>query len=291
MIHEGLRNQGYRSVKQIASTYRRRGYFVVVPGQVPPDIQELQPDLVLRNDEETVVVEVKDPTRVHDSRLEKLAEAVGRHEGWQLHLIWLGDIPSGTPTPKQIRAVASRAREVAKVDWTAALLLGWSAMEAALDQLLERKVEGDQLERQLSHSPLAKVSQAESLGIISEPLFDILTQAGELRNLAAHGRTMSEPGDLPQVVSELLDAVELLTKEGYASPDQMVDWFLANYEDPVERVPYVSAEGGYQYYAGGPYDAEEVLTQEFPDSTTRDVSEAVRELENDAVEWVKRGDY
>jgi hypothetical protein len=34
------------------------------------------------------------------------------------------------------------------------------------------------------------------------------------------------------------------------------DWFFAHYEDPVEICPYESAEGGYQYLWGGPYDTE-----------------------------------
>ena len=40
----------------------------------------------------------------------------------------------------------------------------------------------------------------------------------------------------------------------------MEPWFYQNFEDPAEKTPYVSAEGGYQWIWGGPYDASEVLS-------------------------------
>ena len=45
--------------------------------------------------------------------------------------------------------------------------------------------------------------------------------------------------------------------------DQMEVWFRANFEDPAERTPYESAEGGYIWIWGGPYDAEEELRTQF----------------------------
>ena len=44
---------------------------------------------------------------------------------------------------------------------------------------------------------------------------------------------------------------------------RMRTWFLDNYEDPVEHCPYESAEGGYQFIAGGPHDPHRVLEAEF----------------------------
>lgn len=40
-------------------------------------------------------------------------------------------------------------------------------------------------------------------------------------------------------------------------------WFRNSYEDPAERTPYESREGGYQWIWGGPYDALEELESEF----------------------------
>src|SRR5438094_609634 len=68
--------------------------------------------------------------------------------------------------------------------------------------------------------------------------------------------------------------------------DVMRHWFNANYEDPVENTPYESAEGGYIYIWGGPYDPREELDGEFgeviPDEL---IEELASELRNIAWEW------
>ena len=68
--------------------------------------------------------------------------------------------------------------------------------------------------------------------------------------------------------------------------DKMHTWFLARYEDPVERCPYESAEGGYQFIHGGPYDAREVLEQEFGVVYDDDLIAQVAEFVSaDTYEW------
>lgn len=77
--------------------------------------------------------------------------------------------------------------------------------------------------------------------------------------------------------------------EGMSADEQkeaMREWFNANYEDPVVRTPYESAEGGYIYIWGGPYDTGDVLGGRFgglvPDEVIEDL---VSDLEVDAYEW------
>ena len=41
--------------------------------------------------------------------------------------------------------------------------------------------------------------------------------------------------------------------------EMMIEWFHQNYEDPAESTPYESAEGGYIWIWGGPYDARDEL--------------------------------
>ena len=43
----------------------------------------------------------------------------------------------------------------------------------------------------------------------------------------------------------------------------MMQWFHQNYEDPAENTSYVSAEGGYLWNHGGPYDARDELDAMF----------------------------
>ena len=59
-------------------------------------------------------------------------------------------------------------------------------------------------------------------------------------------------------------------------------WFIHYYEDPVENTPYESAEGGYLYIWGGPYDTLEQLESEFGGAIAFDrIQEAAHELEAD----------
>ena len=66
----------------------------------------------------------------------------------------------------------------------------------------------------------------------------------------------------------------------------MKDWFLKHFEDPAERTPYESAEGGYIWIWGGPYNAREELEDEFGDIVSEDViDELANELEGHGYEW------
>lgn len=64
-------------------------------------------------------------------------------------------------------------------------------------------------------------------------------------------------------------------------------WFWRNFEDPVHQTPHDSADGGYQYIWGGPYDAQEQLWDEFGDIVSEErLEEAVAEVERDGtVDW------
>jgi hypothetical protein len=68
--------------------------------------------------------------------------------------------------------------------------------------------------------------------------------------------------------------------------DELVEWFGGRYEDPAERTPYESAEGGYIWIWGGPHDAREVLSDNFPYEDQRVIDAAVREIESSGiVDW------
>lgn len=66
----------------------------------------------------------------------------------------------------------------------------------------------------------------------------------------------------------------------------METWFRSRFEDPAERTPYESAEGGYIWIWGGPYDAREELENEFggvvPDGV---IDELVGELQRECYQW------
>lgn len=79
-----------------------------------------------------------------------------------------------------------------------------------------------------------------------------------------------------------------MTTGEYVSADDMVDWLLERYEDPANQLPYDSAEGGYQYQGDGPYDAEELLREQFPRAADRTIEQAVRVLNDTSIDWIRK---
>ena len=70
-------------------------------------------------------------------------------------------------------------------------------------------------------------------------------------------------------------------------------WFHRNFEDPAESTPHNSAEGGYQYIWGGPYDADEELRSEFEQFGVPEevIGEVVEEVTKDGLyDWAPAHD-
>ena len=66
----------------------------------------------------------------------------------------------------------------------------------------------------------------------------------------------------------------------------MKRWFRERYEDPGERTPYDSEEGGYIWIWGGPYEADEVLGDEFGSIVKQNLIDSlVQALDSDCFEW------
>ncbi|MBS1854038.1 MAG: hypothetical protein JST11_01630 [Acidobacteria bacterium] len=66
----------------------------------------------------------------------------------------------------------------------------------------------------------------------------------------------------------------------------MEAWFRARYEDPAFRTPYESAEGGYIWISGGPYDAREQLEVEFGGTVPDEViGQLAEKLNGESLEW------
>lgn len=71
--------------------------------------------------------------------------------------------------------------------------------------------------------------------------------------------------------------------------DVMETWFRHRFEDPAERTPYESAEGGYIWIWGGPYDAREELESEFSEVVPNEViEELANKLEGECLGWAPR---
>ena len=68
--------------------------------------------------------------------------------------------------------------------------------------------------------------------------------------------------------------------------DSLVNWFHEHYEDPAHKTPYETKEGGYQWIWGGPYDASEVLGDNFPGEFQGIIDAAVKKIQSGGIlDW------
>jgi hypothetical protein len=75
------------------------------------------------------------------------------------------------------------------------------------------------------------------------------------------------------------------------SVDQVYNWFIENYDDPANGVPYSSSEGGYQYWNGGPYDPNDEIQAHYPHIDQDVLKEVLDKIYAFGSEWVKKGEY
>ena len=77
--------------------------------------------------------------------------------------------------------------------------------------------------------------------------------------------------------------------------ETMRAWFFSHFEDPAERTPYETREGGYQWIWGGPFDALEELENKFSNEMPFEtIQELAEELNDICDQWApveKDGDY
>lgn len=86
--------------------------------------------------------------------------------------------------------------------------------------------------------------------------------------------------------------VHLSKLDAEEQAEAMREWFHEHYEDPAERTPYESAEGGYIWVFGGPYDAHEELEAEFSGAVPDEViASLAEELSNIMPWWARSADY
>lgn len=95
----------------------------------------------------------------------------------------------------------------------------------------------------------------------------------------------------PEIEYRLIDggsisASNLAKADAELQKEVMQVWFHSHFEDPAHSCPHDSAEGGYQFIYGGPYEAEEELQNEFSGIVLDDVIEEMgEELTNECSEW------
>lgn len=131
----------HHSVLGIAQEYKNKGYEVAVepdPQSLPDFLKEYRPDLIARNGEDNIVVEVKSfASLVRPNHLSELAQAIRENPAWRLELVVVNPKRNSqignSPIESAIREHLANVSQLRDEGYShAALLTTLSALEAAL---------------------------------------------------------------------------------------------------------------------------------------------------------------
>jgi hypothetical protein len=249
---------------------------------LPEPLRKFDPDILARRGTELLIVEVKSRRSSDLGQLNALTSAVAEVPNAKLEVNWLGDAPEFDPPIEDIRAYLNEASRLLSLSASiGGLLVAWAALEGSVVYFASDKDEVPPWT-----TPWQLLSSLFSLGYVSDRDFQRLTDVWRVRNEIAHH--VSPVAPQPEDIKFLIGIAERMIRGAYISPDQMVEWFLEHYENPAQRIPYESREGGFQYGDYGPYDARDVLAEQFADATEADINDALEELEEISLEWAAK---
>lgn len=199
---------------RLKETYEHQGFqFFIEPlPEILPDfLRGFQPDAIALKPGDNQVIEVKFGRRQgEERRLQTVGRLVSGQPGWQLKVFYEGQRPEDElrfklATRPQIDAQIAEAEQLhALGHHKAALLLGWSALEAIARVRLGE--EGNASQRLFS--PAQTVQALEMMGAIDRAIAQRLRVSAQWRNLAAQGEldaTVDESSvaDLLQILRAL----------------------------------------------------------------------------------------
>ncbi|SCF48737.1 hypothetical protein GA0070216_12835 [Micromonospora matsumotoense] len=273
-------------LQQVVAELRKEGWSTNVEPRgtlLPETLRDFTPDLIASRGDEILVVEFASRQTAKSEQIDALSRRVAALPRARFEVYWLGDTPEHEPALLDVLKLTNEASLISELSPAAGLLTAWAALEGAITHFATKAGEASSWQ-----PPRRLLSTLSSKGLINEADFDRLIKLSTLRNIIAHqGRPMT-PARAD--IKYLIEFTQRLATGKYISSDQMAEWFLEHYEDPVNQLPYDHHEGGYQYFDNGPHDAGDIMRDKFPDATEADIEEAVRLVEETSTDWVtKRG--
>lgn len=286
-----MSNQIYSSeieshLQEIIERLRAEGWVVDIEPtakSLPSALLGRGVDFIAHRDQEILIGEVASRGSAKQERIDTLARQVASIPNARLEVYWIGDTPIVRPDPEEVRRYIAEANAACKANSPrAALLMALAAFEGAIATF------ADEVGIRLRVPAKQLLSNLYSLGYIDEADFNRLSRLYTLRSAISHLATPQIPeyGD----VEFSLDLATRMLDGHYISADQMIEWFKEHYEGPEHHVPFESREGGYQYGDDGPYEAEDVLREEFPYASEQAITDVVRWLGDEGHEWVRKFD-
>jgi hypothetical protein len=215
-VSDEASNAEYLRARETAAEYRRRGYEVVL-GAPLDFLPDYCADLVVRKDDEVKVIEVKSRSSLAaDPRIKELARAVDAKPGWSFELLLVAE-PEKLDAPEGARSfdrgdvlerIDEAERALAAGMSEAALVLGWSACEAAARVLV---TEEEKSNRDIS-APGYFLDRAVFLGIMSREEYRDLVNVRRYRNAIVHGFSHGDFGD--ELITNLIGTVRQMMAAG-----------------------------------------------------------------------------
>ena len=205
----------YLLAAEVAEEYRRKGYEVA--REVALDfLPGFHADLIARKDDEVRVIEVKTRSSLAaNPQIGEMARIVDEKRGWTFELRLVGephrsDVPKDSQ-PSKITDIDERIDE-AKTALAAglpgaALLLAWSAVEAAA----RRAVVAEGIAEERVAAGGNALDQAVFLGVLSRVDYQRLNEVRRQRNALAHGFDVADVDE--ETISALIDLAHKIETE------------------------------------------------------------------------------
>lgn len=208
-----------RRIAELATDYAARGYQVFVDpqgDQLPEQLAQYRPDMLVRRGDETIIVEVKSRGALRKTeQTERLKRLIATIPGWRVELVVVNpERDSGLEEnqralqPGEARSGLEEAEKLLGSGHPeAAMLLGWASTEAVLRLVAERSAI-----RLRSADPAYLIKALATDGVIGREEYHRLSDALQVRNALAHGYKLhtldrSQVADLLKLGRELLDAI------------------------------------------------------------------------------------
>jgi len=226
-----------RRIKELAKDYGNKGYSVIINpdrSMLPDFLQGFEPDLLVKNNQESVVIEVKSREDIKDlNRYERFAADLSERKAWRFELVFTNtqipfiDKSSNVALDKE--AIKLRLAQIDQLSrkgiLEAAFLLCWATIEGAMRLKLQDK------KTNLLNKPTSYVFKTVySYGLINQHDYKILKRLFSSRNNLIHGFNQ----DINKVdLNDLCRITQYLIGEG--KEFEIQEWLenldLGNYDD------------------------------------------------------------
>jgi hypothetical protein len=206
----------YDLLEAVVTRYRADGFdvFVDPPEAVLPAVEKgYRPTAIAIRPDKKIAIEVIRSDEETSDRMYHLRGRFSPENNWQLNIIY---VSPGTPTPAigaaSTEAIIRATEEVTQLkdagQEAAALLMGWSALEAAGRALLP-----DRLRRPQTSAGLIEALASE--GYVTPTEADALRKISNIRDEVAHGRPdiPVEREDLDTLASTVRSLIKLLSED------------------------------------------------------------------------------